>query len=224
MSSRAQEFETLPLWDQLAPAERTVLYEQVQVRKFAARQILIKEDAQFAGLYIVRSGNVKLCKVGGGKEQILAIVGPGDVVDPIPLFDGGTHAVTAKAMTPTEVYRFAPDAARQLIMEHPTVLNALLNVVSMRLRKLATLANDLAFKDVTARVCHVLLEQAALAKNPLGEQKLERPLTRQELAAMVGTAREVAWRTLKKLERDGLIEIRGQEIVILDAAALASRA
>jgi CRP/FNR family transcriptional regulator len=103
-------------------------------------------------------------------------------------------------------------------------LNALLNLVTARLRKLATLANDLAFKDVSARVCHVLLEQAVGGDSSLPHLKLERPLTRQELAAMVGTAREVAWRALKKLENDGLIEIHGQNIVILDAAALALRA
>jgi CRP/FNR family transcriptional regulator len=127
-------------------------------------------------------------------------------------------------MTPTRVYRFAPDDARQLLAQYPGVLNALLNVVSARLRKLASLANDLAFKDVSSRVCRVLLEQAVAEDASPRHLQLERPLTRQELAAMVGTAREVAWRALRKLERDGLIEIRGQNIVILDAAALANRA
>jgi len=95
--------------------------------------------------------------------------------------------------------------------------------MSVRLRRLATLANDLAFKDVTARVCQVLLEQAAREETHSKTNGLDRPLTRQELASMVGTAREVAWRTLKRLERDGLIDIQGQRIVILDAAALAAR-
>jgi CRP/FNR family transcriptional regulator len=140
------------------------------------------------------------------------------------LFDGGAHAATAKTMTHVTVYRFAPAAAQQLLARYPSVLNALLNLVSVRLRKLASLANDLAFKDVNARVCHVLLEQAVAADASPQHLQLERPLTRQELAAMVGTAREVAWRALKKLEHDGLIEIHGQHIVILDAAALASRA
>jgi CRP/FNR family transcriptional regulator, cyclic AMP receptor protein len=223
MSTHAQEFESLALWANLSPSERSALKSMCGVLRLAGRAIVVKENAPFAGLHIIQSGNVKLCKMCGDKEQILDVLGPGDVIDPIPLFDGGSHAVSAKAMTPTILYRFTPDAAHKLIAAHPSVLNALLNIVSLRLRKLATLANDLAFKDVTARICHVLLELLAskeASKAPL----LVRPLTRQELAAMVGTAREVAWRSLKKLERDGLIEIHGQQIVILDAAALASRA
>lgn len=188
-----------------------------------ARKTIVKENAPFAGLHVIRSGNVKLCKVCGDKEQILELLGPGDVIDPIPLFDGGGYAVTAKAMSPTVVLRFSPEAAHTLIARHPEALTALLNLVSLRLRKLATLANDLAFKDVTARLCTVLLERDA-EQAAGGGRALARPLTRQELAGLVGTAREVAWRALKKLEQEDLIAIRGGDIIILDPAALAARA
>jgi CRP/FNR family transcriptional regulator len=224
MSSQLQAFERIPLWVNLAPAERRLIYSMVREEHYRVRTTVLKEAMPFSGLHIIKSGNIKLCKVCGTKEQILDLLGPGDVLDPIPLFDNGAHAVTAKTMTATTVYRFAPPEAQQLIGQYPSVLNALLSLVSVRLRKLAALANDLAFKDVSARICQVLLTQAAGGSSPTVQPLLERPLTRQELAAMVGTAREVAWRTLKQLERDGLIEIHGQNIVILDAAALASRA
>lgn len=224
MTGNAQPFETVSLWADLAPADQRMLYANMTEVSFGARKFVLKENTPFSGLHVIKSGNIKLCKACGDKEQILDLLGHGDVLDPIPLFDGGTHAVTAKTMTPVVVYRFAPGAARQLLAQYPSVLNVLLNLVSARLRKLAALANDLAFKDVTARVCHVLLEQVVGDDTSPPHPKLERPLTRQELAAMVGTAREVAWRALKKLEHDGLIEIHGQEIVVLDAAALALRA
>lgn len=222
--NRVQEFEMVPWLAQLAPTDRAAIRRMASEQTLSARRTLFQENAPFSGLHIVCAGDVKILKAQDGKEQILGILGAGDVVDPIPLFDGGNHAVTARTMTPTIVYRFAPDAAQKLITEYPPVLHALLNVVSARLRKLATLANDLAFKDVTARVCHVLLEQAVPNVDNAPAQVLARQLTRQELAAMVGTAREVAWRALKKLEHEGLIEIRGHEIVIVDPAALASRA
>lgn len=219
-----QPFDTVSLWANLAPAERRAIHARMSEQHFGARKTLLKEGAPFSGLHIVQTGNLKLCKVCGDKEQILDLIGPGDVVDPIPLFDGGAHAVTAKTMTPTILYRFPPDAAPQLLADYPSVLNALLTLVSVRLRKLAALANDLAFKDVTTRVAHVLLELAVPEHAQPNQFILERPLTRQELAALVGTAREVAWRALKNLEREGLIEIHGPQIVIRDAAALASRA
>jgi CRP/FNR family transcriptional regulator len=222
MSHCVQEMDTLPFAESLTNSERASLRGRVRLQQLRSRQALIQEDAPFAGLHVVKTGNLKLCRSSRDKEQILEIIGPGDVVDPIPLFDDGVYAVTAKAMTPCEIYCFPPDVVRKLIAENPILLNQLLHIVSMRLRKLAALANDLAFKDVTARVCRVLLEQsrADAESNP---SALMRPLTRQELASMVGTAREVAWRALKGLERDGLIEIHGQHITILDAAALASR-
>lgn len=222
MSRCVQEVETLPFEEQLAVPDRAMLRGRVRLQQLRSRQTLIREDAPFAGLHVIKSGNLKLCRSSRDKEQILEILGPADVVDPIPLFDGGAHAVTAKAMTACEIYCYPPELARKLIAENPGLLNQLLQIVSLRLRKLATLANDLAFKDVTARVCRVLLEQSAPGADTKAAT-LTRPLTRQELASMVGTAREVAWRTLKSLERDGLIEIHGQQIAILDAAALASR-
>lgn len=222
MSRCMQETETLPFVEHLTSSERALLRGRVRLQQLRSRQVLIQEDAPFAGLYVVKSGNLKLCRSSNDKEQILEIIGPGDVVDPIPLFDNGAHAVTAKAMTPCEIYCFPPDVAHKLVAENPFLLNQLLHIVSLRLRKLAALANDLAFKDVTARVCRVLLEQSS-AGAETHPSALARPLTRQELASMVGTAREVAWRALKNLERDGLIEIHGQRITILDAAALASR-
>lgn len=222
MSRCVQEVDTLPFAEYLTNAERASLRGRVRLQTLRSRQTLIQEDAPFAGLHVVKTGTLKLCRSSKDKEQILDLVGPGDVVDPIPLFDEGAYAVTAKAMTACEIYCFPPDVARKLVAENPVLLNQLLHIVSVRLRKLAALANDLAFKDVTARVCRVLLEQSA----PDAETHalaLMRPLTRQEIASMVGTAREVAWRALKNLERDGLIEIHGQQIMILDAAALASR-
>lgn len=223
MTSRIQAFESISLWAQLDAAERSLIQSWASEQHFGARKAVLQEDMPFSGLHLLKSGNIKLCKTCGAKEQILELLGPGDVIDPIPLFDGGTHAVTAKTMTESVVYRFAPADAQRLLNDYPPVLNALLNLVSLRLRKLAELANDLAFKDVSARICNVLLSQVNGGESPNESFALERPLTRQELAAMVGTAREVAWRALKKLEHDGLIEIRGQTIVILDAAALASR-
>jgi CRP-like cAMP-binding protein len=208
----------LSLWAHLSAAECRAIQARAQQQKLGARKIIINENAPFTGLHIISSGQIKLCKVSGAREQILEILYAGDVLDPIPLFDNGGHAVTAKTMSPATLYFLPVDAAQEILPQCPALVNALLNIVSIRLRKLASLANDLAFKDVSARVCHALLEQSS------NGDALAQSLSRQDLAALVGTSREVAWRALKKLERDGLIAIHGQQIRILDAPALAARA
>jgi CRP/FNR family transcriptional regulator len=110
-----------------------------------------------------------------------------------------------------------------LIWNTPALFSTVLMGVSTRLRSLATLASDLAFKDVTARVCKILLDQAEKeGKRHRREIRLERTLSRQEFASLAGTAREVAWRSLKKLEKDGLVKIERHQITLLDAERLAA--
>lgn len=96
-----------------------------------------------------------------------------------------------------------------------------MNRVSARLRNLPTIATDLAFKDVTAR--------SPPQANTEGEHfrggiRIERTLSQREFAAMVGTVREVAWRSLKKLEEEGLVKIDRDQITLLDVERLTAMA
>lgn len=213
----------IPLFAAVREGNLRRISRVVQEQRVRPKTLLFAEGAPYSGLHIVKSGRVKIIQASRDKEQILAILGPGELVDPIPLLDGGNHSATAKAMESTVVYGISPDAARALLDAYPSVLAAVLNVMSGRLRKLASLANDLAFKDVTARVCKALIQYAPFE----GERKtratsLPRGLTRQELASIVGTSREVMWRAIKKLEKDGLIRIVDHQIVIVDAEGLAA--
>jgi len=192
-------------------------------RAYEDRQVIFCEGTRCEGLFIVKSGQVKLLRSSQGKEQLLAILGKNDPLDLVPFLDGGSHTFTACARGPVRLYFVEYAIARDLIWNNPPLLSAVLMIVSARLRKLATIASDLAFKDVTGRICKVLLDQARVdGKRYRGGICIPRTLSQHEFAAMVGTVREVAWRALKKLERDGLVKIERHQITLVDVDRLSA--
>ncbi len=225
MTVSPAELRRVPLFTDWLSADLERICGLLQEQAVRPKRILFVESVSYSGLHIVKAGRVKLVKGSGAKEQILEIAGPGDFIDPVPLFDSGGHSATAKTMTPVEVYHLPPSAAQELLDAYPAFLAGLLNLISVRLRRLATLANDLAFKDVTTRLCKTLLEQATVdGERTARGVRIRHAMTRQDLAALIGTAREVAWRSLKRLEQDGLIEIDDHEIVIRDVERLKTMA
>jgi CRP-like cAMP-binding protein len=220
-----KELKAIPLFAHLHLDELRSLANQVQERTYTNRKILFAEGARCEGLFIVKAGQVKLLRSSQEKEQLLAILSQHEPLDLVPFLDAGPHTVTARARGLVSVYFIDPATARELIWNTPPLLTAVMTTVSARLRNLATIATDLAFKDVTARICKILLDQArAEGKQYHGGIRIERTLSQREFASMVGTVREVAWRSLKKLEDDGLLKIDRDQITLLDIERLAAMA
>jgi CRP/FNR family transcriptional regulator len=220
-----KELKTIPFLAHLRAAELETLARAMEVRAFANRQIIFREGSPCSGLYIVKVGQVKLIQTRKDKEQLLAIVRAGEPLDLVPFLDNGPHSFSAQARGAATLYFMPPETARDLIWSTPALLAAVLNTVGARLRTLATLASDLVFKDVTARVCKILLDQAQAEGLPRRDGiPLKRTLSRQEFASLIGTAREVAWRSLKKLEDEGVIKIERNQITLLDVERLAATA
>lgn len=213
----------IPLFARLGASDLKRMARLLRTYAYDNRQVIFREGMPCAGLYIVKTGQVKLVRSSQDKEQLLALSLAGEPLDLVPFLDGGPHSVSAVARGPAVVHFVDCEAARKLIWDTPALFSTVLVCVSARLRSLATLATDLAFKDVTARVCKILLEQAEReGKRHRREIRLERTLSRQEFASLAGTAREVAWRSLKKLEKDGLVKIERHQITLLDAERLAA--
>lgn len=220
-----KELKTIPFLAHLRAAELEALARAMEPRALANRQIIFREGSPCLGLYIVKTGQVKLIQTRKEKEQLLAIVRAGDPLDLVPFLDNGPHSFSAQARGTATLYFMPTETARDLIWSTPALLSGVLNTVGARLRTLATLASDLVFKDVTARVCKILLEQAQAEGIPQRNGiRLKRTLSRQEFASLIGTAREVAWRSLKKLEDEGMVKIERNQITLLDVERLAAMA
>ena len=173
------------------------------------------------GLYVVKSGRVRVYKISPeGREQVLLIAGPGDTFNEVPVFDGGPNPASVEALEPTVLLLLPRSVLLAMVETQPKLGRAFMRTFAIRLRQLVGLVEELSFKTVTGRVARILLEQLPASTGEGGQSP--RRLTQREIAAMAGTAREVAGRALKALEQQGAIRIERGRIVIVDRERLAT--
>lgn len=166
-------------------------------------------------LYFLISGIVKLFKTSAqGKEQIISLARPHEVLNDISVFDGGPNPMSAQAMSLVNLYGIKKEKLEITLQKHPHVSADIIQVLASRTRQLISLVEDLSFKHVIGRVAKILMEHTG--DGTVSGQRL----TQQEMAAMAGTAREVVARSLKTLEERGLIRLDRQRIIIHDKNAL----
>jgi CRP-like cAMP-binding protein len=188
----------------------------VPLRRPAGALIQIEGDPAEA-MYVVAAGRVKIARHGaGGREQVLYVIARGGHFNTVPMFDGGPCPASAEALSEVELLTLPRDALRQVVEDHPQLALALLREFTGRLRHLVNLVDDLALHTVQGRVAGLLLAQAEAAER--GE--MVAPLTQADMAARIGTVREMVGRTLKSFETLGLIAIERGAITIRDRAGL----
>jgi CRP/FNR family transcriptional regulator len=181
--------------------------------QFRPGQQIMLEGEQPQGLFVVLQGRVRLsCTAADGREQVLDMVGPGEIFNMVPVFDEQPNHSNARAMSPVECLLLPRHAMLGLIKAHPELALAALHAMATELRELVRLVEDLAFRSVRARLARQLLAEAA-------EGSAE--LTHQELAERAGTVREMAGRALRKLAEDGLVRLERGRVIVLDAEGLA---
>jgi CRP/FNR family transcriptional regulator len=160
-----------------------------------------------------------------GREQVLHTEGPGATLGEGPCFDRGGYVASAVAVAPTRVLLLPRPALLALCHRRPAVALALLESLARRMRRFAELAGDLAFREVTQRVARHL-EAVARADGRMAATgtTFELTLTQEQLAARLGTVRELVARALAQLRRSSLVAQHGRRVTILDAVRLAALA
>jgi CRP/FNR family transcriptional regulator len=180
---------------------------------FRPGQYILSEGEQAPGLYFVLRGRVRLSRTAAdGREQVLAMIGPGEPFDPVPLFDGGPNPSSARAMSAVSCLLLSRDDLLALIGRHPGLALAMLGSMAGQLRELVGLVEDLAFRTVRARLARQLLAEGAGGAADL---------TQQELAERAGTVREIAGRALRRLAEEGLVRLERGRVIVLEPAGLA---
>lgn len=183
---------------------------------------VLAEGGDCEGLYVVVRGQVRLVKTSAeGRIHVLRVLGPGATFNDIAVFDGGPNSDTAVAASRSTV-AFLPKAMiLRLVDEHPEVARAALRLLSLRQRSLGYVVEDLALRDVTARVARLLLGCMGRQQHIVDHAyDACANITHQEIATMVGSVREVVQRALKQLEREGAIVIERSRIKVQDASKL----
>lgn len=191
-------------------------------RTIEAGELLFLEGEATAGLYAIAAGQVRIFKMSvEGKEQGLHLLGPGQTFNDVAALDGGPNPASALVLAPTVVYHLDRPTLLNLMEQHPALAQALVEFLARRVRGLVRKVEELAFHSVASRLARLLLEQAALSDTTAAlTLPRQRWMTQQEMAAQLGTAREVVGRLLRQLAAEGILDFDRHQIVILNRAAL----
>jgi CRP/FNR family transcriptional regulator len=193
-------------------------------RRYARGQVLFLEGDPCAGLHIVADGEIKIFKLSPqGREQILRQLGPGNTFNEVPVLDGGLNPVSATAVTDATVCIVARDDIKRLAHAYPALAWALIESTARQARHLVLMIEDLSLRSVKARLARLLLVEAQRSA-AAGEIDRSQMITQAEMAARLGTVREMIGRALRDLADEGLIAFDRHRIVIKNREALAATA
>ncbi|MFN0202095.1 MAG: Crp/Fnr family transcriptional regulator [Bacteroidia bacterium] len=188
---------------------------------FKKGQHLFHENGYATGIYCINQGKLKLFQTGGeGKEQIVRFAKEGDVLGYRALMSGDTLSVSAVALEEVHVCFLPREAFFSVISSENTVSFEIIKRLSDDLRALQEKVTLLAQKSVRERAAETLL----FLKETFGfegdNQIINVALSREEIAGLIGTATETAIRLLSDFKHEGLIELAGKKIKILDVKGL----
>jgi CRP-like cAMP-binding protein len=193
--------------------------------KLRKGQSLFKEGDDGDNLYVVSNGKVKLgTKSPDGRENLLMILGPGDMFGELSLFDSGPRTATATAVTDSKLLTLAQEKVIPWVKEYPEVSLQLLARLASRLRRTNEVVGDLVFSDVPGRVAKALIDLGV----KFGDKRSEglfvnHDLTQEELAQLVGASRETVNKALADFAQRGWLRLEARSVMILDYERLLKR-
>jgi CRP-like cAMP-binding protein len=213
----AAALEAIPYVKGLAAEDRQLLAASCTIRRLQKGDRAFVEGDDPAGAFLILSGRVRLVRSSAnGREQILHEEGPGVTLGEVPVFDGGGYVGSAVAAEDAVLLFIPRQTLLDCIDRNPTSAGEVIRVLARRVRTFAALVEDLSLRDVTQRTARYLLRESDRA----GATSIVLPDTRDVLAAQIGTVREQVSRALSQFRRDGVIELRGRRLRIVDPRRL----
>lgn len=217
---------SVPLFASMNEEERESLRTLMQEQTLRRGQVLFKEDEDGDRLFIIVEGKIKVGHTSDdGRENILAVLGPGELLGELTLFDPGPRSSTATAVSITRVLSLHHNDFTSFVCKNPALSKHLLKALAVRLRRTNESLADLVFSDVPGRVAKALLDLA----ERFGEQTNEgvyvaHDLTQEELAQLVGASRETVNKSLADFVARGWIRLEGRAVLLINVERLRLRA
>lgn len=213
-----------PLFADLSAAEMQALAARAVRKMYSAGELLFAEGEPCNGFYVVAKGKVRIFKLSpSGREQVLAVEGPGSSVAELPVFDGGPYPASVSAVEDSEMVFLSRKDFQGFCLEHPVVALKVIAVVGARLRRLVGIIEELSFTTVRQRLIGYLIRVSESGHKTARGIALELPGSHQQLAHEIGTVRELVSRNLARLQAEGLLEVDARHILIKDLKALAEQ-
>lgn len=213
------------LFAELPEHELALVNESLEIRRYQKGSTLFWEGDEAKGLHYIKSGAVQMSKTTqDGKQHILHIFGPGEVLAEAVLFTDQPYPATAEAVEDSVIWFLAAGSMNDLVLKHPQIGLYIIRVLSRRLVVAQERLKTWAFTDAPSRVANSLLE---LADKHGGQDvcgvAIDMEMTHARLAALAGLTRETVSRVLSSLRSEGLVCTKGKTIILRDVDALRER-
>ncbi len=216
MVSQAEKLDVLrvnPYFNALDERVLGDLAQSTSLRRYEPDEIVCWQGETCEGLFILEEGSVKLFKLSPrGRELIIRVLQAETSFNEVPVFDRGQNPVNVAALEECHIWLVEAGAIRRCLEENPHMAGAVIQKLTENLRTLVEIVEELSFYQVTNRLARLI--------GRMTPEQLNERITQDQLAARLGTVREVAARSLRELERSGAIRVARRKIQVLDAAIL----
>jgi CRP/FNR family cyclic AMP-dependent transcriptional regulator len=217
---------TVPLFAALDDETGELLATALTTRAVDRGHVVFSEGDTGDRLFIVMDGKVKISRAAAdGRENLLTVLGPGEMFGELSLFDPGARTATATAVTESTLASLDHDDLRPLLLNEPGMAVQLLRALAQRLRRTNEAMADLVFSDVPGRVAKALLDLAEkFGVEETDGMRVHHDLTQEELAQLVGASRETVNKALSDFATRGWLRLEGRTVLLLDKERLGRRA
>jgi CRP-like cAMP-binding protein len=220
ISQTADFLATIPLFSGLQRDELQRFADLTRERSYPKGSVILFQDDPGDSLFVLRAGRVKVVLIGeDGREVILGVLEPGAHFGELALIDDQPRSAHVIAMEDAQLLILRREDFRRRVEANPSVAWALLTELSRRLRRADVKIGGLVLLDVPGRIARLLLDLADEA----GTDAIEKPLTHQTIAQMIGASRETVSRAMKEFQDAGLITVERRKIAVGDREALEKR-
>lgn len=210
------------LFDGISPAEMQEMEKITRMEEVKKRQPFYLPGDPSSNVYLLKRGRVKLANTAAsGKEVTFDILEPGEVFGELEVLEGLPRETAAEALDDAMICVIRREDFDRYLAMHPNITVKLTKLIGLRLRRIQSRIEDLVFRDVPARLAHLLVELSKSdgAQEP-GGIRIKAKLTHQEMANLIGCSRETVSATLGQFRDEGLLQLEGRTITILDLKGL----
>ena len=210
------------LFDGISPSEMQEMEKITRMEEVKKRQPFYLPGDPSSNVYLLKRGRVKLANTAAsGKEVTFDILEPGEVFGELEVLEGLPRETAAEALDDAMICVIRREDFDRYLTMHPNITVKLTKLIGLRLRRIQSRIEDLVFRDVPARLAHLLLElgKGDGAQEPRGI-RIKAKLTHQEMANLIGCSRETVSATLGQFRDEGLLQLDGRTMTILDSKGL----
>lgn len=205
------------LFDGISPSEMQEMEKITRMEEVKKRQPLYLPGDPSSNVYLLKKGRVKIANTASsGKEVTFDILEPGEVFGELDVLEDAPRSTSAETLDDAVICVIPRKDFDQYLAMHPTVMFKLTKLIGLRLKKIQSRVEDLVFRDVPARLAH-LLSELGKTEGVVDKQgiRLKVKLTHQEMANLIGCSRETVSTTMGQFRDQGFIQMDGRTITVL---------